>query len=284
MLFLFLLLHVHHASMFYILVVSPAMDWLTQVVIPFSLSAAVVIIITLVAERYGTKVGGIIGTLPTNLAVAMVFIGINRGAAFAADAAVVVPAEMGINILFLAVFSVVAYRSLPFALTVSLGVWAVLSAGLYLGAIENVWLSLAIYLALMIPSFLFLELWKKVPSRSPIKVHYTWQKILFRGLLAGAVIAIAVLLSNVGAAISGIFSVFPAIFTSTMTIFVYEHGARFAGAMAKSMMLGSLTTVGFSVAVHLLYPELDIGWGTLAAYAFSFVVVLAVSWLSRRIS
>ena len=272
-----------YTSMFYTVGASRCMDWLTQVVIPFSLSALVVIVITLVAERYGTKIGGIIGTLPTNLAVAMVFIGVNRGASFAADAAVVVPAEMGINILFLAVFSVAAYRSLRCALPVSLAVWAVLSAGLFLLSPGQAWLSLAIYLALMVPSFLFLELWKKVPSRSPIKVHYTWRKILFRGLLAGTVIAIAVLLSNVGAAISGIFSVFPAIFTSTMTIFVYEHGARFAGAMAKSMMLGSLTTVGFSVGVHYLYPELDIGLGTLAAYALSFVVVLLVSWLSRRI-
>ncbi len=259
------------------------MDWLTQVVIPFSLSAAVVIVITLVAERYGTKIGGIIGTLPTNLAVALVFIGVNRGAMFAADAALVVPAEMGINILFLAVFSVAAYRSLSFALTVSLGMWALLSAGLYLLSPGHVWLSLAIYLALMLPSFLFLELWKKVPSRSPVSVHYTGRKILFRGLLAGTVIAIAVLLSNVGAAISGIFSVFPAIFTSTMTIFVYEHGARFAGAMAKSMMLGSATTVGFSVAVHYLFPELDIGLGTLVAYIISFILVLIVSRASRHI-
>ncbi len=275
--------HPPGAYMFYTVGASPVMDWLTQVVIPFTLSAAVVIIITLVAERYGTKVGGIIGTLPTNLAVALVFIGVNRGAVFAADAAVVVPAEMGINILYLAVFSVAAYRSLPFALTASLGLWALLSAGLYFLSPQHVVLSLAIYLALMLPSFLFLELWKKVPSSSPIQMHYTWRKILFRGLLAGSVIAIAVLLSNVGAAISGIFSVFPAIFTSTMTIFVYEHGARFAGAMAKSMMLGSLTTVAFSVAVFFLYPRLDIAWGTMAAYAISFVVVLAVSWTAQRI-
>lgn len=136
----------------------------------------------------------------------------------------------------------------------------------------------------MVPSFLFLELWKKVPSRSPISVRYTWRKILFRGLLAGSVIAIAVLLSNVGAAISGIFSVFPAIFTSTMAIFVFEHGTRFAGAMAKSMMLGSLTVVGYSVAVHYLYPELDIGMGTLSAYTISFIVVLVVSRVFRRIT
>lgn len=53
--------------------------------------------------------------------------------------------------------------------------------------------------------------------------------------------------------------------------------------MAKSMMLGSLTTVAFSVGVHM-YPEFDIGLGTLAAYAASFVVVLAVSRMLRRVA
>lgn len=131
--------------MFYTVAAPPAMEWLMQVVIPFLISATVAIVITLVAERYGTKIGGIIGTLPTNLAVVLVFIGINRGAVFAADAAVVVPAEMGINILFLAVFSVAAYRSLPCALVTSLSVWVLLSAGLYVAAVESVCLSLAIY-------------------------------------------------------------------------------------------------------------------------------------------
>ena len=63
------------------------MNWLTQFAIPFVLSALVVIIITIVAERFGTKIGGIIGTLPTNIAVAFFFIAYNNGTGFAAEAA-----------------------------------------------------------------------------------------------------------------------------------------------------------------------------------------------------
>ena len=39
--------------------------FLFQSILPFILSAMIVIIITVVAEKYGTKVGGILGTLPS---------------------------------------------------------------------------------------------------------------------------------------------------------------------------------------------------------------------------
>ena len=123
---------------------------------------------------------------------------------------------------------------------------------------------------------------KKVASGMGMAMHYTWQKILLRGLFAGSIIGLAVLLANVGAALSGIFSVFPAIFLSTMTIFVVEHGPIFAGAMAKSMMFGSLTTVSYATAIFYLYPPYGIVWGMLLAYVIAFGVLLMVSQIFRR--
>ena len=257
------------------------MDWLTQFVLPFVLSALIVIIITVTAERFGTKVGGIIGTLPTTIAVAFIFIAYYNGTNFATKAVAVVPAELGINILFLLIFALAAFRSLPFALTISLLVWTTLSATLVLIDLQNILISLATYVALMIPAFLFLEMRKKVTSSQRVKAHYTWQKILLRGFFAGSMIALAVLLANVGATLSGIFSVFPAIFLSTMTIFVLEHGPAFAGAMAKSMIFGSLTTVSYATAIYYLYSPYGIIWGTLAAYIIAFGIVVGISQIFR---
>lgn len=259
------------------------MNWLTQFANPFLLSALVVIIITVMAERFGTKIGGIIGTLPTNMAVAFLFIAYNNGTDFASRAVAVVPAEMGVNILFLLIFALAAYRSLFCALLVSLASWTGMSAVLVWLDLHNILLSLILYGSMMLPAFLFLEVKKKVASEARVRVHYTPQKILLRGVFAGAVIALAVLLANVGAAISGIFSVFPAIFLSTMTIFVLEHGARFAGAMAKSMILGSLTVVGYATAIHYLYPPYGMVGGTLASYGLAAGIVLLISWVFRRI-
>ena len=43
---------------------------LFQIILPFILSAMIVIIIMFIAERYGTKIGGILGTLPSTIVIA----------------------------------------------------------------------------------------------------------------------------------------------------------------------------------------------------------------------
>lgn len=249
---------------------------LFQFLLPFFLSAVVVIIITVAAERYGTKTGGIIGTLPSTMVVAFAIIAINNGVNFASNAVAIVPAEMGINILFLFTFVLLSRHSIYVAVTISLALWSVSSALLLSLNVDNIFLSVAIYASLMIPLLLFLEFFKKVPSSERVTIRYTPSKILLRGLLAGMVVAIAVSLANVSAALSGIFSVFPAIFLSTMVIFVIEHGPDFAGAMSKSMIFGTPTIIGYAASVYFLYPVLGVLQGTFAAYAISLIIAVSL--------
>ena len=142
--------------------------------------------------------------------------------------------------------------------------------------ITNIFVSLAIFIVSLGFTFTFLERFKKVPSTDKVVVHYTPMKIALRGLIAGTVIAIAVLLSNVDAALSGIFSVFPAILSSTMLISVKEYGPDFAAGMAKSMILGISSVLSYATAIHFLYPVYGIMWGSICAYGISLVVTLAL--------
>jgi len=80
-----------------------------------------------IAERYGTKTGGIFGTLPSTIVIAFIFIAINQNVDFAAQSAAVVPAELGINVVFLLLFALLVHRSTYIAFAVSLTVWAILS-------------------------------------------------------------------------------------------------------------------------------------------------------------
>ena len=59
------------------MVPDPMIDILLQVVLPFILSALIVVGVTILAERYGTKIGGILGTLPHLIIIAFVFIALN---------------------------------------------------------------------------------------------------------------------------------------------------------------------------------------------------------------
>ena len=261
----------------------PMNDLLFQVVIPFVLSAAIVIIIMFIAERYGTKTGGILGTLPSTIVIAFIFIAINKDVDFASRSAAVVPAELGINIIFLFLFALLVHRSTAIAFTISLTMWALLSSLLFVFHMENIFVSLAIYVVSLIFTFILLERVKKIPSASNAKVHYTPTKIAIRGLLAGAIIAIAVSLSNISEILSGIFSVFPAILSSTMLISVREHGPDFAAGLAKSMILGISSVLVYATAIHFLYPVYDILLGTISAYAIAFVLTITIFKLRGKI-
>lgn len=255
-----------------------------QVVIPFVLSALVVVLVTVIAEKFGTKVGGIFGTLPSTIVIALLFIAINKDPHFASDAAAVIPAELGINVVFLLVFALLVHRSVPFAFLITFTVWGVLSSLLVIFNVDSILISIFIYVLSVIGGFFVLEFWKKRPSSGMVKVHYTAKKIVFRGILAGIFISLAVSLSNVGSIISGIFSVFPAILSSTMIISVREHGPDFAAGMAKSMLLGLSSVVTYSTLVYFLYPVYDIVVGTVIAYAFSFGVTLLIFLFRKKIS
>lgn len=257
---------------------------LFQIIIPFFLSAIVVILITVIAEKFGTKVGGILGTLPSTIVIAFLFIAFNEGETFASQAAAVVPAELGINVVFLFVFALLIHRSTLLAFIGTFAIWSILSASLVLFNMENILISIVCYLLAVAIAFLVLEKKKKIRSAAKRHIHYTATKIMFRGILAGIVIAIAVFLSNYGSVISGIFSVFPAILSSTMLISVREHGPDFAAGMAKSMLLGLSSVATYATVIHFLYPRYGIMIGTLIAYALSFCVTLFIFTLRKKIS
>ena len=256
---------------------------LLQVVLPFTLSAIIVILIMYIAERYGTKIGGIFGTLPSTIVIAFIFIALNQNVDFAAKSAAVVPAELGINVIFLLLFALLVHRSIYVAFFGSLTIWIILSLLLFIFNLENIFISISIYIIIIIITIIVLERVKKIPSSGNVTVHYNLSKIALRGILAGTVISIAVILSNVGAIISGIFSVFPAILSSTMIISFREHGPKFAAGMAKSMTIGISSVAVYAAAIHFLFPVYNIYIGTFAAYIVSIVVTLTIFKLRDKI-
>ena len=256
---------------------------LLQVVLPFTLSAIIVVLIMYIAERYGTKIGGIFGTLPSTIVIAFIFIALNQNVDFAAKSAAVVPAELGINVIFLLLFALLVHRSIYVAFFGSLTIWIILSLLLFIFNLENIFISISIYIIIIIITIIVLERVKKIPSSGNVTVHYNLSKIALRGILAGTVISIAVILSNVGAIISGIFSVFPAILSSTMIISFREHGPKFAAGMAKSMTIGISSVAVYAAAIHFLFPVYNIYIGTFAAYIVSIVVTLTIFKLRDKI-
>jgi uncharacterized membrane protein (GlpM family) len=258
-------------------------DIFLQIATPFILSALIVIIITLIAEKYGTKVGGIIGTLPTTIIIAFIFIALNKGVNFASESVSIVPAEMGINLVFLFIFAFLAYKKFLAAIIGSFIFWAVFSTILFFSNLHNIYISFFLYIISMVTTFIILEKIKKINSIGKRKVHYTPKKIFFRGVLTGTIIAISVFLSNINPQLSGIFTVFPAILSSTMIISYREHGPDFSAGMAKSIIFGSPSVMSYAVSIHFFYPSNGIIFGSIISFFISFIITLIILKLRNNI-
>jgi len=260
------------------------LDFSLQTILPFFSSAAVVIIIMLIAEKYGTKTGGILGTLPSTIIIAYIFIALNKGNVFASNSVAVVPAEIGINLIFLFIFAVLVKKSIYNAFIASFVLWIILSFILWFIDLKNIYISVSIFFIMLVFSFFTLEKIIKIKSSGHKIVHYTFKKIALRGLLSGTIITITVLLSNVGEVISGIISVFPAIISSTMIISYYEHGPDFASGLAKSMIIGSCSVMSYAVSIHFLYPLYGIIIGSFIGFFVSLCVTLIILKLRKKLS
>ncbi len=249
---------------------------LVEIILPFFFSFAVVILITMLAERFGTKVGGIAGTLPSTIIIAFLFIALNRGIPFANHSVTIAIAVMAMNLLFLSAFAALIPRSLPHALIGSFGIWTVGTVAIYVSNLDNMLVSQVAFAAAYLGCLWFLEKHKRIPSQQRIHMTYSAKKILLRGLLAGVVIAAAVVLSNVNAALSGVLAMFPAIFLSTMLIADLEHGPDFTRGLAKAMIYGSYSVTAYGAAIFILYPAIGITAGTIGAILISLAISVII--------
>ena len=244
----------------------------------FIIGGVWVILVTVSADKLGSKIGGLISGLPSTLLFGLFFIGWAQSPQIAAKATTIVPLLNGISALYLCSFIYfIRKNNIWITLTVSLLIWLLLSLIVILLKIDNILVSLTGYLILLAFSFYLLKYKLKVKSVQGKKIKYSLSVIIFRGLLSGSVVAISVFLAKVGGPIlGGAASMFPAIFTSTLLISYFSQGSLFSIAIAKTIMIGSVSLVVHALAIRFSYPILGIVTGTIISTLVSFVSGLVI--------
>jgi uncharacterized membrane protein (GlpM family) len=223
------------------------------------------------AERFGSKVGGLIGGLPSTIVVTLLFIGLTQTPERAAESAVIVPLVMGVNGIFVTVFISISRRGLAPALGGALLTWFCLGCILMVLNIRALWISILGWLLLAMGCFLVIEKGMKIRSQGKKANHYTAGQIVGRATLSGTVVAFAVLMSKVaGPLAGGIFATFPAVFLSNLIISYRSGGVDFSSAVAKSLMVSGVITVPiYALLVWFFYPRVGLVTGTLFAFLLS---------------
>jgi uncharacterized membrane protein (GlpM family) len=253
-----------------------------HLVLAFVVGGLWVTLVTVVAERSGSVVGGLVGGLPSTAVFSFFFIGLNESPQIAAQATTVYPLVFSFTCFFLLVYAFLAYRGFLLGLAISLAAWFALSALTVISGMQDFGLSLA--LCALIAATIYYLFAKKLrfEDYAGMKVRHTGIQLLGRAILSGAIVGLAVLLSQVGGPVlGGIFSAFPAVFTSTLYLTNKSGGAGFSRAITRPLMTTSiLTTIPYAVGVRYLYPSLGIGIGTVLSYALA----LPGAYVSYRLS
>ena len=242
-----------------------------KLLLSFIVGSLWVTLITLSAERFGSKVGGLIGGLPSTVVIALLFIGFTQSPQVAAQATTIMPLAQGLNGLFILTFMLLIQRGLWPGLLGALLVWFIQSTLLYLLDIHTFWISLIGWLLLLFFYYGFLEKWMKIPSLGKLRVSYPPSQLIWRTLFGGTVIALAVYMGKLGGPLlGGIFSSFPAMFLSTLVITYKAGGLDFSRSVGKSLLISGLINVPlYEIVVRLLYPAVGLVFGTVLAVLFS---------------
>lgn len=227
---------------------------------------------TVLADKLGPKIGGLVSGLPSTVMFGLFFLAWTQNPSVAVQATTIIPIVGGINCLFLACYICFVRKNIWQAILFSLFLWSCFSYVLVRIHFNNYTVSLLGYGALLAISFFFVEKILKITTVKGKKVVYSPLLIGGRAILGGCVVALAIFLGKIGGPVfGGMFSMFPAMFISTMLVSYFSHGASFSAGMMKSSMISSISIVVYSIIVRYTYIPLELGFGTVAAIGASFL-------------
>lgn len=260
--------------------------FILKLILTFIIGSLWVTYATIISERLGPKIGGLLAGVPSTTVIALFFIGWTQSAQVAADSTTVIPVVLGVNALLVALYIYLAKKNFYIAIFVSLFLWFTMSFILNFFHFNNLLVSVLLSLTGTVVSYVFVEYILRVKSQTGVTYKYSFQNLVFRGCISGTMISIAVVMAKIGGPIlGGTFSTFPAVFFSTMIITYLSHGWSFSAAVMKVLMVSaSLNVLVYAIAVRYLYPSLGLFTGTIVCFLISLMSAYGVFQCIKRVA
>jgi hypothetical protein len=246
---------------------SPELFFLLTLSAKMIVTAGFLLAATIVAERAGPLVGGLVATLPISAGPVYLFLALDHDAHFIGQAALGSLGTNVINVIFAVTYTLLAQKG---SLAVSLGgaylVWLALIYAF--GAAQ--W-SLAQAIAVN-AAVIGLSMWAVRSFRHVrvLAVQPRWYELVLRAAMVATLVGVVVTLSfTIGPSLSGKLAVFPMVLTSIMIILHRRIGGPATAAIMANTIVGF---GGFAVALVALYLS-----ATQLGSALALTLALAVS-------
>lgn len=246
--------------------------FIIKLLISFLVGGLYVVLSTIAADKLGSKIGGIITTLPSATLFGFLFIAWTQSVNAMVESTTLVPAVVGIACAYLITYVITVKRNLAVALAASLLVWLLLTYILIASHIVNFVTSIIIFIICFIIAYLVIAYIFKITSRKANPIKYSLKILLIRGLISGLTVSLAVFIAKIGGPIlGGVFTSFPATITSTLIITHLTHGKDFSISISKSALYGWISLLLYVIATRYLSIPLGILWGTLVSLGICYV-------------
>jgi hypothetical protein len=249
-----------------------------QLTTTFLVMGTWVTVIALATQKRGGKLGGFLVGFPSTAALSFLFTGLFASTNAAVRATDSFPIFLSVIGFFLLSFGYLARKGFVFGIIFSTIIWFAISFLVVYSGIDDFGVSLAI--SLLVTACLYFVFRTALRPRKPpggFEAKYTLPLLVFRFILGGGIVTLAVLMGEIGIPIlSSMFASFPALSISTLVAIRTGNktkGTRYAIGMTMSMLVSIMAmVVPYSLVVHYLFPVLGVWYGTLAAYAVAAAI------------
>jgi uncharacterized membrane protein (GlpM family) len=238
---------------------------------------------SLVARRYGARIGGLVGGLPVVAGPILLVFALSHGRAFAADAAAGTLLGIISLLAFIVVYSRLASRT-RWAASLVLG-WGAFFAVTGVLSTVSIGVDLALFFVLGAITLTLAVLPRAQGERlSTVKLP-AWDLPL-RGLSALAlVLALTALAGQLGAKLSGLLAPFPVI-ASVLAVFTHaQHGEQDLQRIMRGFVVGLVAYALFCFALAVSLESLSIAESFALAASCALAtqaIALTVTWRRRE--
>jgi hypothetical protein len=256
------------------------MPFLIEIALKMTMTAAIVVTASVVAERSGPFVGAMIASLPTAAGAAYVILAIEHPPAFIAGSAIGSIAANAAVVVFSFTYAVLAQR---LGVMTSLGgamlVWfaSVLMLRTVDWTVPTALVLCAVVFAVLIPAS------ARYRTESKVRVATRPSDLVWRALaVALCVVVVTTASHSIGSLASGMFAVFPVVIASLLVIIHLRLGGPAAASVAAHVPVPLIGLgLGF-VAVHYLVEPFGVWWALAGGLAVC-LLWSGVLWIAHQI-
>lgn len=265
--------------------------FIIQLITSFLVGGGFIALISLVAERVDEKLSGIILAFPSTLALGFFFLAWTTSPQTIAEiapatlipigAAAIFPVFYLYSALYFENFKITKFLKIIFSFIISILLWFLLIIPMVIFHFSNILVGLIVYFILATISHHLLHK-KNGGERAPVFKYTTFQKI-FRAIFVGFIIATVVFLGKMlNPFLGGVFSIFPAVFSSTFMIFHWYYKPINLFPLAKKIPLGSFSLVVYALTAMYAFPVVGFMWGTIISYCASLIISTSLTRIQKK--